>query len=991
MLLEVTIKFKHRVNEMNKMKNKNLLSIIVSIVSLFGALNIYAGEKDSYISTEKSEGYFTLAEYGMAAPIYVSSEDHAGVLLVLDHFKNDIKMVTGIEPLISKDTVPSAKEIVIIGSIDKSPIINKLIEDGKLNVNNIKGKWEASLIHTIENPYPGVEKALVIIGSDKRGTIYGMFDVSKKIGVSPWYWWADVPPKRKDEIYVKPGYYSFGEPKVKYRGIFINDEAPALTGWAEAKFGTQLFNHEFYQHVFELILRMRGNFLWPGMWGKSFFDDDPENPILANEYGIVISTSHHEPLMRAHVEWERYGSGPWNYETNAENLLEFWREGIERMGDKESIVTLAMRGDGDEAMSPDANVSLLEKIVKDQREIIADVTDKPISETPQVWALYKEVQEYYDKGMRVPDDVTLLLCDDNWGNIRILPNLEAPKREGGYGIYYHYDFVGGPRNYKWLNVTQIERVWEQMHLAYEYGAQEIWIVNVGDIKPMEFPISFWFDYAWNPNAISAEDLPNYYRKWAEDQFGSKYADLTAKLIQEYTRFNSRRTPELLSPETYSLTNYREAERIVEDYSNLEKQASEIYKSLSEEYKASFYQLVLHPIEACANLNELYVSAGKNKFYAEQGRASTNFYAEKTKELFTRDERITEFYNDTLSNGKWKHMMDQTHIGYTYWQQPEKNTMPEVKKIELPKKSEMGVAIEGSDKWWQSGEADVSLPMMDNYNQQERYIEIFNHGSVPFNFTVDTKTVWLHTSLSSGTIQQQQRIWLSADWEDVPEGEQSIPIKITGPDNSVVTVNAVVNKSSTEQYVMKGFIESNGYISIEASHYNQAIENDSTYWQLIPCLGRTLSAMSGYPVTSKPIKIGKDSPHLEYNINFASTGEMKLNFYLSPTLNFQKDEGLLFAVSFDDEEPQILNMHADATRPDWTYPQWWNTAVSNNVMIKSSTQKIDNAGEHTLKFWMIDPGVVLQKIVIDTGGLKPSYLGPLESFKQSIKNDSGKLE
>jgi hypothetical protein len=307
---------------------------------------------------------------------------------------------------------------------------------------------------------------------------------------------------------------------------------------------------------------MKGNFLWPAMWGEAFYDDDALNPKLADEFGVVIGTSHHEPMMRAHDEWRRYGKGAWNYEKNDSVLKEFWQKSIKRMKSYESLVTVGMRGDGDEPMSQNANISLLERIVEDQRQILGNVTGKDVSTIPQVWALYKEVQEYYDKGMRVPDDITLLLCDDNWGNIRKLPKVTDPPRSGGYGIYYHYDYVGGPRNYKWLNTNQISRVWEQMHLAHEYGANRLWIVNVGDIKPMEFPIEFFLDYAWNPDAWPAEFLPEYTKLWSERQFGQKHAKEIADILTRYTQFNSRRKPELLSPETYSLSNYHEAETVV---------------------------------------------------------------------------------------------------------------------------------------------------------------------------------------------------------------------------------------------------------------------------------------------------------------------------------------------------------------------------------------------------------------------------------------------
>jgi len=440
-----------------------------------------------------------------------------------------------------------------VGTLGKNQWIDALVTQKKIDVKSLQGKWETFVIQTIENPFPHVKKALVIVGSDRRGAIYGIYDLSKQIGVSPWYFWADVPVPKHDEIYVLNGRYSDGSPKVKYRGIFINDEAPALSSWSKEKFGG--FNHKFYGKVFELLLRLKANYIWPAMWGSAFYADDAENIKTADEYGIVIGTSHHEPLMRAHDEWRREKGGVWNYESNPTKLQAFWREGMKR-ATNEKIVSVGMRGDGDEPMSRETATALLEKIVKDQRDIISEVTGKPASETPQLWALYKEVQDYYDKGMTVPDDVTLLLCDDNWGNLRKLPKPDAKPRKGGYGIYYHFDYVGGPRNYKWLNTNPLPRIWEQMHLAWEHQVKDIWIVNVGDIKPMEFPISFFLDYAWNPEKIQANDLQQYSEQWGSKQFGDKNAKEIAFLLNQYSKFNGRRKPELLDANTYKPENWR---------------------------------------------------------------------------------------------------------------------------------------------------------------------------------------------------------------------------------------------------------------------------------------------------------------------------------------------------------------------------------------------------------------------------------------------------
>ncbi|MBN2426579.1 MAG: glycosyl hydrolase 115 family protein [Calditrichaceae bacterium] len=952
----------------------------VSVIFILAAI-VNATDFKDLVSTNKKKNTFTLAASGQAAPLWVSSKDYPGLLRVQKHLQRDIAKVTRIEPAICIDTMPSADEVVIIGTIDKSPLIDELVQKGKLNIKDIKGKWDATLIQVVEKPFDGVKKALVVAGSNKRGAIYGMYEISSRIGVSPWYWWADVPVKEKPAIYILPGQYVSGEPKVKYRGIFLNDEAPALTGWTSEKFGG--YNAGFYEHVFELIMRLRGNFLWPAMWNNAFADDDPQNMILADEYGIVMSTSHHEPMMRADKEWNRYGVGPWEYSTNAENIYNFWVEGAERYKNYECVFTLGMRGQEDRPMSEGENIELLEKIISDQREILKNViNDRDITDIPQVWCLYKEVQSYYEKGMRVPDDVILLWSDDNWGNIRRLPLPEERNRNGGAGVYYHFDYVGGPRNHKWLNTTQISRVWEQMHLAYKYNARKIWIVNVGDLKPMEFPISFFLDYAWDPEKITADMLPEYTRQWAEEQFGKEHAAEIAYILTEYTRFNSRRKPELLETDTYSLINYREAEKVVEDYNDLYVRAKNIYNSLSIEYRDAFYQLVLHPVEACSNLNEMYVTVGKNRLYAKQFRNETNNLADKAIKLFNRDAEITNYYNHVLADGKWNHMMDQTHIGYTYWQQPEVNIMPSVERISTPVSKSMGVAIEGSKKWWPGnwpGNHDIArLPEFDPYHRQSYYIEIYNLGNIPFDYEIVPEMSWVKINQPKGKISSELRTWVSIDWDKAPKGDHLVPVTINGPNNQMVVVEAPVkNPESPKPGKIIGFVESNGYISIEAAHYSKAIQPAPFTWQIIPNLGRTLSAVTILPVTSSAQFPVDKNPRLEYKVYFFNAGEVKVKTYLSPTQNFQANQGLRYAVSFDNEKPQIINMHENKTFQDW------EESVRTNVSVQVSTHKNDKAGEYVLKFWMVDPAVVLQKIVIETTGTAPSYLGPPESYNREI--------
>jgi hypothetical protein len=951
---------------------KNRLSFVALIyMACFVPAGLYAqapGDQ-SYIAFKAGAGYFPLSAGGKTAPLCTGSQEYPGVVLAIKSLQKDITSVTKASPDVQIGQAINATTMVLIGTLGKNELIDKLIAQKKLNVAGIRGKWEAHITQVVNNPFPGVKQALVIVGSDKRGTIYGIYDLSAQIGVSPWYWWADVPVKEQKNLYVLPGKYTDGEPAVKYRGIFINDEAPSFSGWTKEKFGG--VNHLVYERMFELILRLKGNYLWPAMWGNAFNDDDKADPVLADEYGVVMGTSHHEPMDRAQQEWKRYGHGPWNYETNADVLRDFWKKGIENMGSKETIVTVGMRGDGDMPMTEGSNIALLEKIVADQRKIIADVTGKDPSEIPQMWALYKEVQEYYDKGMRVPDDVTLLLCDDNWGNIRKLPKLGEKPRAGGYGIYYHFDYVGGPRNYKWVNTNPISKTWEQMHLAYEYNARQVWVVNVGDLKPMEFPISFFLDYAWSPDKWPAKRLDEYTRLWATQQFGPQYAAQIAHILTSYTKYNGRRKPELLDQNTYSLVNYREFELVVNDYNKLRDEAQQLYGQIPAAYKDAYYQLVMHPVEACANLNELYYDAARNKLYAAQGRAATNLMADSVTALFKKDSEISNYYNKTLANGKWDHMMDQTHIGYTYWQQPPVDKAPAVNHIDLPASAQMGVAVEGQTAWWPQEQSQAALPGFYP-GEGGHYIEIFNRGQGSFNFTAESSSPYINIQPKNSTVSTQQRLWVNVDWAKAPKGVSQAAIAISGPNGDKVIVNASINNVSS--LAATGFNENNGYVSMEAAHYTKAIDNTSAKWLLIPDYGRTLSGMMPSPVTLPKQTPGGSSPHLEYEVNLIDTGMMSVEAYISPTIDFTNSGGLHYAISFDDEQPQIININADKSE------KAWNKDVSDNIKILVSKHHLTKPGKHVLKYWMVDPGVVLQKIVIDAGGEKPSYLGPPESYR-----------
>lgn len=828
------------------------LKIVCLLAVLWMQQGLYA-QVGKIVSADKQD-VFVLAEGSFVAPLLVDDQETVAVQRSATALQQDINRVTGIMPVAFSQLTGDAKKQIIIGTIGHSRFIDQLVKENKIDGAQLRGKREKFLIQTIQQPFPGVDEALVIAGSDKRGTVYGVYELSAQIGVSPWYYWADVPVKKQANLYINRGIYTDGEPAVTYRGIFLNDEAPALSGWSREQFGG--FNHQFYEKVFELILRLKGNFIWPAMWGNAFYDDDPANGVLANEMGIIMGTSHHEPMGLAQQDWKRRGTGAWDYSKNSTVLQNFWKTGIERCKDWESVITVGMRGDGDEPMSENANISLLQKIVKDQRKIIADVTGKKAAEMSQVWALYKEVQDYYDKGMRVPDDVTLLLCDDNWGNVRKLPELSAKKRKGGYGMYYHFDYVGGPRNYKWLNVSQIQRVWEQMNQTYRYGVNKLWIVNVGDLKPMEYPIQFFMDMAWNPERFNENNLLQHTEAFCARQFGEQYAKEAARLINLYTKYNRRVTPELLNEKTYSLHHYNEFQTVVDDYKDLLLDALKLNYLLPADCRDAYDQLVLFPIQACANLYELYYAVAMNHDLADKKEVKANLWADKAEACYLRDSLLTRHYNKEIAGGKWNHMMDQTHIGYTSWQQPEHNVMPKLKRV--------------------------------------------------------------------------------------PQNRMAPPPPV--------------------------FVEADGSVSMEAEHYSRAVNGANTHWIVIPGLGKTLSGVTTTPVTLLPDK----ETTLEYDMELTSIGDMKLEILVSPTLNFNGNRGLRYAVSFDDGEEQIININQ--TYDIRMMESWQANSINRTV----TTHRITTPGKHTLRFRPLDPGIVLQKLMLDAGGLKPSYLGAPES-------------
>lgn len=598
---------------------------------------------------------FCIAKDGKTATIFVDGDDWQGVIRAAKDLGDDVRKVTGVASQVNTlSTVTLKSSSILVGTIGKSRIIDGLVKQKKIDVKQVRGQWESYLIDVVDGH-------LVIAGSDKRGTIYGIYDISERIGVSPWYWMADVPVRHKDELYYDGGQFIQPSPKVKYRGIFINDEWPSFGTWCTKHFGG--VNAKAYKHIFELLLRLKANYFWPAMWATAFNEDDPESPRLADEMGIVMGTSHHEPMMRSHQEYlhRKELVGPWDYATNKERIDQFFREGMERNKDYDNIVTIGMRGDGDVAMGKgdDAeNMKILGNVIKGQRKIIKDIYGRADA-VPQLWAIFTEVQRYYDAGFTVPDDVTLLLCDNNWGYIRRKGRDFERKRKGGLGLYYHIDMNGGPWNDRWVNTTTVPKLREQLNLAYKSGIDRIWIINVGDLKPKEMPIDFIMRYAWNPDAIQPGDEQAWLEGFTRKIFGEEFAKETADIIAKYSKYNLWRKPEVQVPGIY---NYEEMLHLNNQWQTIVARCENLKEKIPANAQDAFYQLVYYPAVASAGVAMIY-------------NAATMGDRETIEALMEKDQRLSDYYNKVLAGGKWDGMMLDNHIGYTQWSIPETNRNP----------------------------------------------------------------------------------------------------------------------------------------------------------------------------------------------------------------------------------------------------------------------------------------------------------------------------
>ena len=940
-----------------------------------------------------SDGTFTLAANKKAAQLYIdpSACDYEGLKLVSECFAEDVKMVSDADVSIEEDSSYLSGTVIIAGTIENNTLINSLAESGKIHIDDLRGKWEVYKIDIVENPFDGVDKALVITGSDKRGTMYGLFSISELMGVSPWVYWADVNPVKKETVSFR---YSelrttSKEPSVKYRGIFLNDEEPALGTWVNNKFKTTSggkFNENFYEHVFQLLLRLKANYMWPAMWNSSFGADGAEFPeasaALADTYGIVMGTSHHEPLMLAHQDWVRnkskYSNGEWSWVTNSDGLSEFFTYGATHNGQYDNMCTIGMRGDGDATMLPEGstveeNVTLLKEIITAQKNILSE---NGLADKPKMIALYKEVEEYWygndeTEGLKDwdgLDDTIVMLAEDNYGNLRTLPTEENRDRTGGWGMYYHFDYNGAPASYQWTQTFQLQKVWEQMSMAYDYGVDDLWIVNVGDLKPMEMPISYFLDMAydfdtWGTSHIKSAD--EYEKNWLKEQFGNYMTDDeindVASLIDEYTRITTLRKPEIVNTSTFSLENYNEAVRVLDSINTIKEKADKYKDKLPDEAQAAYYQLVYYPAVATTNVIKMQIYSAINKQYIKQKRVSANVYAKLLEEAIAFDKDLEYTYSKDMPGDigdKWDGMMAQAtnaaHVGYTGWK-PE-GMYPEAEYLEnIPVEASMLVSVQGESK-------------------------VYDSGSTSFDYEAMVSDDWIHVTKTSGNVSSQDTIGVSVNFSMLTDdAEGTLVIKT---DSQTVTVHIKANVISTDGMDEMTYVEAHDYVSMEASHYaSKGSLYEGAEWKEISNYGRTLSSMKTFP-TTVTFDDTDSAPYLEYKFYVDSSEKYTLQTQIAPSNNVDwNNVTMKFAYCIDDgyfeEVDTITSKYVAGTWRDST----WSNGVRNNIRTVNEGLGNLSEGIHTIKIYAVDPAVVLEKLIIypNSKPLKSSYLGPDESF------------
>lgn len=942
---------------------------------------------------------FTLASPRQTAAILYDASDAAVVKRAAELFAADVEAVTGRRPQVTSATGETGPA-VIVGTVGGSALIRRLSEAGKIDTAPLEGAWERYLIQTVANPLPGIRKALVIAGSDRRGAAYGLFTLSELIGVSPWYWWADVPVKKHAALHVDaPPTYS-QTPSVRYRGIFLNDEDWGLTPWASQTFEPERGNigPRTYAKVCELLLRLKANYLAPAMHPVSTsFNQIPENKLVADTFAIVMGSTHCEPLLlNTASEWDTQTMGPWNYDKNKEGINRVLTQRVRENSPYENVYTLALRGLHDGAMSTTLpmheKVRMLQQALLDQRQILAENIDRPVETVPQAFTPYKEVLEIYSNGLELPDDVTIVWPDDNYGYMKRLSGVREQRRTGRSGVYYHVSYLGVPHSYLWFSTTPPSLMYEELRKAYDTTADRLWLLNCGDLKGSEMQVSLFLDMAWDIGRFTADNVVSYPARWLAGIFGEAYYDRLEAMTREHLRLAFPRKPEYmgwgyhwnrfdhnceqLTDTDFSFTNYDEAPRRLEAYRKLGARAEALLHEIGDEARPAFYQLVYYPLRGAELMNRMTLGGQRNRWYARQGRAATNAVRDEVQRCYDSLQVITRGYNSLLG-GKWNHMMSmrQNYDGVSAY-----FNLPHLATHDAAGAPRLALQVAGEDVT--GARAFHALPAFDNYLRRTYPVEIYNRGGGTLAWTAHASEPWVVLSKSAGKTADEERITVGIDWEKAPSGN-AVPAQIVfraGEQSEKVLVS-LFNPTAPSRAELRGiYVENNGCVSIPAAGCHRVRENDRIKITAVEDLGIEGPALQlGDPTAPLQIFRSRDVPCAEYDFYAFDAGSVDVYTYVLPTFPLHADRDFRIGENTNTDTKYSVQIDdgalATPSSSHVEYAQVWFESVLRNCAVNKSTLHIDKPGRHTLRIRVGDPGIVLQKIVLDFGGMKRSYLGP----------------
>ena len=890
---------------------------------------------------------------GKNNPVLVVDNNESSVVKKsIGMFCDDIFEITG-QKLIIQNSVSTTGQSIIAGTLGQSKVLAKIIKKYKLNTDSVSKKWEAFSIQIISQKEGNL---LVVMGSDRRGTAYGILELSRMIGISPWIWWADVKPEQKNELTINIPKQIFQRPSVQYRGIFLNDEDWGLKPWSAKTLDPQTgeIGPKTYHKIFELLLRLRANTIWPAMHECTTpFYFVKGNAVMADSFGIVVSTSHCEPLMRSNpLEWDKKTRGDYNIFTNKEKVTDYWLERLKEVSNFENVYTVGMRGIHDGAMEGAKTVSKqvegLTEVFGIQRQLLSNSMHKNAEQIPQIFIPYKEVLAAYDAGLKVPDDVTLVWCDDNYGYINRLSNEAERKRKGGSGVYYHISYWGRPHDYLWLATTQPGLIWEEMQKAWTYGAQKMWILNVGDIKPAEYLIEFYLDMAWDINSVNYDGISAHLENWLGKNFGTENAKPIKNIMNEYYRLAFIRRPEFMGwsqtepntkvkPTELNFTEFGDENFTrLKQYNLIEKQMNSVAESIPTRLKNAYFELINYPVSGATNMNRKWLNLQYANAFSGFQLPETNSASEKSINAWKKIQEMTTYYNDSIEKGKWKNMMSS---------QPRKLPV-----FEKPALHETILQTTGTIFWPEEAEkplskGDTAQLQLDNCTKG-----IYCFGKDSFNIL--SKPDWITTEL----ISTQQEPILPANKLIL----KLVPKNMIGKANGLL----VLNSNGNRYYVtIKGTFnpestQIDNCIRLNASDFTANITTDFAHWQKTDGLGYSNSAMLLQPFNCKLQPETTQNPSLSYEFSIEKADSALIRLYLLPTHPADSHNQVRIAVSIDNSTPKTYNFKTESRS------NTWKENVLRNQAIVKIPWKFEVSGKHIIKIYAIDPDVAFDRLLID---------------------------